>query len=422
MTIFGNAESTGIVLNLGSGITTVTLNGASPIHLNDSDDSNGIVGNAGNNVITVSGGVDAVDGGMGEDRLVVDYRAATGAVTGDNTSSFAEEGGGGRLVTITDRTIEHFTILTGSGADTITTGAGDDIIRTGKGASTVSAGQGANTIVGGKNADTVTALDGGNLIRAGNGANTVTTGSGMDSIHSGNGSDTIVSGAGDDRVFLTGGADIVDAGAGRDRLIIDYSAMTSDVVGGVTTGNANAGYAGHLADQLGNMIDFEGSEAFNIISGSGNDTINTRSGLDVLRGGAGDDVLRSGNSADQLYGGRGDDVLTGGLGTDRLSGGAGADVFVFLTTNESRFGGGKDTIVDFKSGTDQIDLVAIDADAGTVGDQSFVFIGSAQFSSVAGELRYINGLVRGDVNGDGVGDFEIAIGEVSGLNQNDFVL
>ena len=88
MVISGSAASQGIVLNLGPGIATVTLTGAAPFHLNDAGDANGIVGNAGDNQITVTAGADAVDGGAGEDRLVVDYRLASGAVTGDSSSNF----------------------------------------------------------------------------------------------------------------------------------------------------------------------------------------------------------------------------------------------------------------------------------------------------------------------------------------------
>ena len=44
----------------------------------DSDASaNIITGNAGNNVITITGGIDAVDGMSGDDLLVVDYSGAT---------------------------------------------------------------------------------------------------------------------------------------------------------------------------------------------------------------------------------------------------------------------------------------------------------------------------------------------------------
>lgn len=80
-----------------------------------------------------------------------------------------------------------FTILTGSGADTITTGAGDDIIKTGEGAGTITASQGANEIVTGGGEDTITALDGGNVIDTGDGTNTVTTGGGVDLITTGRG-------------------------------------------------------------------------------------------------------------------------------------------------------------------------------------------------------------------------------------------
>ena len=269
MTFTGGASSTGISLLLDTGIPTFFLAGTAPISVRDAPDGNDIVGNAGNNLITVMGGADAVNGGLGTDRLVVDYRAATGAVTGDSTSNVAEAGGGARIVTITDGTIEHFTILTGSGADVITTGAGDDIIHTGEGAGTVTAGQGANTITGlsgadtitaldgnnvinaghgantvtagqgvnkitgGDGADTITALDGGNVILAGDGANVVTSGAGEDFITTGIGADSIVAGGGNDLITVSGGADSVSAGSGLDQLTVSYGAMTSNVVGGI---------------------------------------------------------------------------------------------------------------------------------------------------------------------------------------------
>ena len=422
MTIFGGSTSRGIVLNLGIGIATITLTGTAPLRLNDARDGNGIVGNAGNNVITVTDGVDAVDGGLGVDRLIVDYRDSIAAVTGDSTSNFTEAGGAGRMVTMTDGTIEHFTILTGSGADTITTGAGNDTIRTGEGASTVSAGQGANTIIGGANADTVTALDGGNTVHTGDGTNTVTTGAGADFIYSGKGADTIVAGAGVDLITLRGGADTVDAGAGEDRLVVDYSAMATNVSGGVKGGNATTGYVGHIADLVGNSINFQASESFAISTGRGNDQVTTGDGADILRGNDGQDILNGGGGQDDLFGGAGSDRLRGGLGTDRVSGGAGADVFVFATVAEASFGAGHDLIRDFQSGVDRIHLAAMDADTTDASDQSFVFIGSAQFSSQAGQLRYANNVVTGDVDGDGRADFTIVLTDAGALTQGDFFL
>ena len=422
MVIAGGATSQGIVLNLGPGIPTVTMTGTAPFHLNDASDGNGIVGNAGDNRITVTAGVDAVDGGAGDDRLVVDYRLATGAVTGDSASNFSEAGGGGRTVTVTDGTVEHFTILTGSGADTITTGAGNDIIKTGRGAATVTAGQGYNIIIGGGNADTITALDGGNVIRTGNGTNTVTTGGGVDIVATGKGADTVVTGGSHDEITVRGGSDDINAGAGRDRLIIDYSEMTTNVSGGITGGIGRTGYVGHVADLMVSVVDFSNSESFTITTGSGNDALTTGNGNDILSGNRGQDRFASGAGRDHLFGGAGADVLRGGLGADVVVGGAGADVFVFASAFEAGRGLDHDVIRDFLHGTDRIDLSGIDANTGLSGDQGFDFIGSAGFSAVAGQLRFAKGMVSGDVDGDGIADFRIEIGAQPGLTQADFLL
>ncbi|WP_198039075.1 calcium-binding protein, partial [Skermanella stibiiresistens] len=337
ITVSGDVNSVGIVLQLTSGVSSFTLTGAAPIQVLDSTSANDILGNAGDNLITVSGGADVVSGGLGTDRLIVDYQLATGAVTGDSTSNFTEAGGGARSVTVTSGTIEHFTVLTGSGADTITTGGGDDIIRvgagantvtaghgdndiigggdadtittgdgndtinTGAGANTVTAGQGANFIMGGANADTITALDGGNFIDGGDGTNQITSGDGDDTILSGTGADTIHAGGGDDVITLLGGADTdIDAGAGDDRLIVDYSAMMTNVTAGIAGGNLGSGYVGHIADLTTNTIDFSAAENFTITTGAGNDQITTGGGIDVLDGGAGSDAM-TGGSGDDLY-------------------------------------------------------------------------------------------------------------------------
>ena len=420
MTINGSVGSSGIKLVLAVGVPTVTLTGTAPISIFDALDGNGIVGNAGDNRITVSGGVDAVDGGLGMDRLIVNYVHATGAVTGDSTSNFTEAGGGGRSVTVTDGTIENFTILTGSGADTITTGAGNDFIKTGNGAGTINAGQGSNTIITGHNADTITALDGGNFINAGNGKNTITSGGGDDIIQTGINSDTITAGGGNDRITLRGGTDSANAGAGIDLLIIDYSRDTLDVVGGITGGNLKTGYVGHLDDGNLNIINFQTSERFAITTGRGNDHIRTGNGTDVLSGGIGRDVLTAGGGDDKVFGGAGADRLIGGAGDDILTGGAGADHFVFRSV-ATAFTTADDTIKGFGHGMDVINLSGIDADSHTIGDQAFHFIGDQLFSQT-GDLRYHLGVISGDTDGDGLADFSIRIANDAVLTQSDFNL
>jgi Ca2+-binding RTX toxin-like protein len=332
MIIDGGASSTGIVLDLAVGVTTVTLTGTAPIDVNDAADGNGIVGNDGDNLITVTAGADSASGGGGEDRLFVDYRLATGAVTG-TVANVAEAGGGGRLVTINGG-FEHYTIWTGAGADTITTGAGDDDIRTGEGAGTVTAGEGFNTIIGGSGADTVTAGDGGNYVDTGDGANNVTTGLGQDEILTGTGADTITSGGGADRITVRGGADNADAGAGDDLLIIDYSASVTDVTGGVTSGNLAAGYGGHIADLGGATLDFVGVERMNVTTGSGNDTVTTGGGNDTVSGNEGNDRFFLGvGGDDSASGGAGDDSFNFGAAftaADKVDGGSGTDVVQLL--------------------------------------------------------------------------------------------
>jgi Ca2+-binding RTX toxin-like protein len=390
MIITGEASSTGIVLNLAEGVATVTLAGTAPINVNDAPDGNGIVGNDGDNLITVTAGADSASGGAGDDRLFVDYRLATGAVTG-TTANVAEAGGGGRLVTINGG-FEHFTIWTGAGADTITTGAGDDDIRTGEGAGTVTAGDGFNTVIGGSGADTVTAGDGGNYVDGGDGANTITTGGGEDEILTGTGADTIVSGGGADRITVTGGADSADAGAGDDLLIVDYSAALTDVTGGVTTGDVAAGYSGHIADLAGATLDFVGVERMDVTTGSGNDTITTGGADDRLRGGAGNDrfFLQLGGD-DAALGEDGNDIFLFGAAmtsADSVTGGEGTDTIVL----QGDYSAGL-TLDDHVQGIENLSLLAgSNTSLGQPGSNRFDYVITTSDSNFgAGVQARING-------------------------------
>src|SRR4051794_18901940 len=69
--VTGTATSTGILLHLVGSATTLTLQGSAPINVIDGTGNDVISGNSGANVITIDKGVDSVDGGLGNDRLVV---------------------------------------------------------------------------------------------------------------------------------------------------------------------------------------------------------------------------------------------------------------------------------------------------------------------------------------------------------------
>ena len=121
----------------------------------------------------------------------------------------------------------------------------------------------------------------------------------------------------------------------------------------------------------------------------------------------------TGNAAgNALSGAGGDDRLVGGLGSDVLTGGPGNDEFVFRAPAETWAGPGRDVIRDFAR-SDRITLAQIDADAIADGDQAFAFIGDAAFSRTAGELRYRDGIVSGDLDGNGAADFEIGIANLA---------
>ena len=67
-----------------------------------------------------------------------------------------------------------------------------------------------------------------------------------------------------------------------------------------------------------------------------------------------------------------------------------------------------------------IDLSGIDAKVHVAKNNAFHFI-HGPFHNVEGELRFVGGIVQGDVNGDKVADFEIFV-NVATLIAGDFVL
>jgi Ca2+-binding RTX toxin-like protein len=141
-------------------------------------------------------------------------------------------------------------------------------------------------------------------------------------------------------------------------------------------------------------------------------------GFFIVYAGTGTDTIVGGQGADEIWGRGGSDRITGGLGSDILRGGEGDDVFVYNAVAESG-PGSRDSILDFTSGSDRLDLTGIDADSLAGGDQAFSFIGSNAFSGSgagsAGQLRaYWDSasgawIVEADVNGDGTGDFQISL-------------
>lgn len=285
--------------------------------------------------------------------------------------------------------------------------------------------------VGTANADRLIASTEISVIRAGAGNDLLTGNGSSSSLYGETGDDTYnVIGAGDKVIEL--------ADQGYDTVVatIDYT-LSANVEQLRMSGTALIGNGNALDNRLiGNALDnvmngYGGNDT--IQGGDGNDTLYGEAGNDVLIGENGNDTIYGGDGNDTvvgnvgndiLYGGAGNDTIDGGAGRDKMWGGEGRDVFVFrqeVITNRDL-----DEIFDFKRGEDIIGLSTIDANTKTAANDAFKFIGEAAFSKTAGELRfaaYGDGVkVTGDVNGDGLGDFDIVLHGVATLSSGNFYL
>lgn len=242
---------------------------------------------------------------------------------------------------------------------------------------------------------------------------------------------------GNDRLWGFDGNDELEGGKGNDRL---KGEKGNDELGGDKGNDQLWGAKGHdrIEGDAGKDTAWGGDGNDKLWGGGGNDTLYGEGGKDTVYGGggkdklfgdAGNDKIYGGSSNDKLTGGGGNDKMWGGTGLDLMVGGSGADTFIYTSANDSKTGEDRrDTIFDFKSGVDKIDLSAIDADTTTSGDQAFTFIGGAAFSqnNSAGELR---GRVEGgdiyllmDRNGDRTADMEIKLESPGPIDGFDFIL
>lgn len=360
ITIDGGGSSVGITLHLAVGVTGVHLGGSAPINVLDTVGDTVIAGNAGSNVITVTGGTDIVDGGSGIDRLIVDYRKATTAVIGDTTSGFSAAGHG----SVTVAGIEELTILAGSGNNSLTLGAGDDkFTATGHGVNTILAGEGNNTIVTGGGADgvtvgsgndtlvlgdgvnTITGLAGDKIIITGAGADTITLTSGNNQIDAGDGINTITATSGNNHISTGAAADTITVTSGNNAICADGGVNTITATGGdnqistgddadtvTVTGGNNAIYAGNGVNTItatsGNNIIITGTDADTVTVTDGSNFIAVGNGVNTVTSGAGNDTVISGVDTDTIVTGGGNDVIVVKGGLDAVTAGTGTDTLV----------------------------------------------------------------------------------------------
>jgi len=263
---------------------------------------NRIAGNAGNDILLGNGGANHLTGGGGADRFVI------GA--DDTLTRIADFGADDRIhiagLDYADWASLRSDLVEVDGTTALLLADGRAILFDGVGIADLSAGQfgfdgGLAAVAGQAAAIKANASRGDMTAKGGAG----------DDILNGNGSAMLIGGAGDDRYYVKGTGEhiIENAGGGTDTAIVFTDRYTLDSA----VENASLRYDGG-----------------GILTGNG--------------------------LANVLEGGAGKDVLIGGIGADTLSGGAGRDTFVYHSVAE-----GGDTITDFVSGIDTIDVSAIAA-------------------------------------------------------------
>jgi serralysin len=214
---------------------------------------------------------------------------------------------------------------------------------------------------------------------------------------------------GNDYIYGRGGDDTLTGGLGADKLNGGAGFDTASYVGAPSWVLADLLYPGM------NHGEADGDSDVSIEALIGSNVSDNLRGNDL-----GNNVYGMGGN-DYIYGRGGDDTLIGGLGADTQYGGEGADIFRFDASGES-MPDGYDTIMDFMSGVDIIDLRLIDSNVTMASDQEFSFIGGASFTGTAGELMFLSGFLSGDRNGDMQANFEVYFVGVDTLYDSDFFL
>ncbi|WP_416740174.1 matrixin family metalloprotease [Pseudomonas sp. NFX71] len=418
-------------------VENVTVTGIGAFSVIGNDRNNTLVGNASINVLQGGAGDDWLDGGLGADSLSggMDDDVYIVDNVGDKVIELANEGHDLVKASVSyslSANVEDALLLgaaavnlTGNElANTLTGNAAANILNGGAGADILIGGAGNDTYVVDNIGDTVietgTSLTEIDTVRASinytldaNVENLTLTGS--DHLNgTGNALNNILLGNSGNNVLDGGlGADRMVGGTGNDTYVVDnlkdVVSETGTLAGEIDTVVASISYT--LGANLENLT-LTGSDNLN---GTGNALNN------VLIGNDGNNLLNGGLGNDVLDGGVGNDTLIGGLGIDALTGGAGADRFVFNALNEMGKGSLSDVITDFSSlDGDKLDFSKFDANLLSAGVNKFTFINSNDFTG-AGQLRFVDHVLYGNVNGDLAADFKIQLVGLNSFSTHDLV-
>ncbi|MBY5438665.1 M10 family metallopeptidase, partial [Rhizobium leguminosarum] len=374
-----------------------------------------LMGAGGNDTLIGGGGADTMSGGTGDDTYVVDI--ATDLVIenvneGTDTVQTA-------LVSYTlgnnveNLTYTGFASFSGAGnalANTITGGAGNDMLNGAADADTLIGGAGNDTYIVDNAGDIVTeavnegidtvrtnlasytlagnveklsfagtgafAGTGNNLdntITGGAAADTLSGGAGNDTLDGGVGADSLIGGEGDDTYIVDNAGDLVteaaDEGTDTVRTTLTSYTLGSDVENLTYTGTAAfTGTGNSLANTIkgaagADILDGKAGADI-LIGGAGNDTYIVDDGADVVTEGlnAGTDLIKTAlsiytlgaNVENLLYTGSASFTGTGNALANTITGGAGNDTLDGGAGNDTLAGGAGNDIYVVDSASDVI--------------------------------------------------------------------
>lgn len=399
----GGVDTVRSSINYGlvGALENLVLTGTADLNGFGNELNNELTGNAGNNILEGRAGDDRLDGGAGDDQLSGGY--------GNDTYLFSR--GWGRD-TIFDNGDGRDVILFGADvlpSDIQAVHLGDDLMLTLKGASDsilvkgyfLNNGTSVNSIEEIRFANGVVWTfgqvrslvlqggDGDDLLNGFSTADTLNGGAGNDTLFGAEGNDLLIGGAGNDVLNGGTGSDTLRGGLGDDTYVIDS-------LGDVIQENPNEGI-----DTLESSVSISSTLSANIenlrLTGSGN--------LTGFGNGA-NNLITGNQGANYLMGNAGNDTLSGEGGNDTLEGGVGNDVYRFAR------GWGSDTVQNFESGSNGLDVIEFAADIlpsdiqvsrsganlvlslGGSGDRINVinyFLSDGATSNAVDEIRFANG-------------------------------
>ncbi|WP_191058050.1 calcium-binding protein [Geminicoccus harenae] len=270
----------------------------------------------------------------------------------------------------------------GSGADRLFGDAGDDIVRGGHGRDYLWGGSGDDHLQGGQGNDVLRGNSGDDVLRGGQGSDLLDGGSGADLLYGGSGIDSFIGGAGIDMLSFENEVRGVYLYLGEGPHFASWRDYATTFEGPIEPISGIEQVRGSSHDDVlhGFNPGLPSSESPWALFGLGGDDVIWGGALDDhLEGNAGNDEIDGFYGDDVIEGGAGDDRLNGRSGDDRLTGGSGSDVFEFRAWGhvEDREEG-NDTVVDFASGTDRIELLVSVAED-ELGNISFELSGKALF-------------------------------------------